>query len=1109
MKQALLFLVTLLCAASAPSLVAQSSFKLEQTDYVGALSCDPAADWTSGWTNFDPENTNYPDPTDNTTLNGMDGSLPVPGEKNITNTLTLDPAKVYLLTGFIVVRAGGKLVIPAGTIIRAQADLNSSPKNYGSIIVERGGQIMVMGTKDQPVIMTSSKPVGERHPGDFGGILIAGRSINNGSLAPDYTYQMEGFNNVTFDSDLARFGGADANDDSGELHYLRVEFGGVAFEINKEINAVTFGAVGAGTEVDHLQSSFSNDDSFEWFGGTVNSRYMIAFKGTDDDFDTDYGYSGVSQFGIGLRDLNYYDPTYSLPSGSSTSEGFESDNEATGTANVKPHTAAVFSNYTMVGPIPVGTKYADADATTKAAFRRGARIRRNSSLRIVNSIFMGYRNFLMIDGDSCVRNTNSPEALQLVSPSTPVDVKSQQISFNNNLIVNTSSAFNNAADTTANGFVEVARGAGCQAKLHALNDFFSEGGPLANNIDPVAFIPSTVLVNPVATSKTPDFKPVSPSPALGGANFKSNPTLANFTLEPTTYVGALSADPYEDWTTDWTNFDPENTDYPEPTDVTTLDGMNAGLPIPGELDILAGATLTLDAAKVYLLRGFVVVRDGGKLVIPAGTVIRAEADLNSSPKNYGSIIVERGGKIEINGTVDQPVVITSSKPIGQRHPGDLGGLLIAGRSINNGSLAPNFSYQMEGFNNVTFDSDLARFGGDDANDNSGEIHFLRLEFGGVAFEINKEINGLTLGAVGAGTKLDHIQISFSNDDSFEWFGGTVQSKYLIAFKGTDDDFDTDYGYSGIAQFGIGIRDSAYYDPTYGLPSGASTSEGFESDNEATGTANVTPHTAAVFSNFTMVGPVPVGSKYSDMNATTKAAFRRGARIRRNSSLRIVNSIFMGYRNFLMIDGDSCVRNTNCPAALALVTPSTPVDVTKQQISFANNLIVNTAAAFNNAADTTANGFIEVTRGAGCAAKRDALNDWFRASGPLANNIDPVAFSPGLVLINPMASSKTPNFRPVGSSPACSGANFSDNPILADLITSSEEIEVAKMSPVYPNPIMNGDLNFGHEVTAYGIFNISGALIGHGFYTDHADINGMAPGLYFIKLDGKVQKFIIQ
>jgi hypothetical protein len=585
---------------------------------------------------------------------------------------------------------------------------------------------------------------------------------------------------------------------------------------------------------------------------------------------------------------------------------------------------------------------------------------------------------------------------------------------------------------------------------------------------------------------------------------------SDFRLFATPYVGALSTNQENDWTVGWTNFDPINTIYPNPTDTTTLNGMLSSLPIPGEKNINSGNTLTLDPSKVYYLKGLIVVRNGGSLVIPAGTIIRGAADLSSSPKNYASIIVERGGQIEITGTVNKPVVITSAHVPGDRHHGDWGGLLIAGRSrhnLLNGT--DNNNVQMEGFNNISFDPDLARFGGTDVEDNSGVISYLRLEFAGEAFETNKEINALTFGAVGSETVVHHVQSSYSGDDSFEWFGGTVNSKYLIAWKGTDDDFDTDNGYSGLSQFGIGVKDSAFYDPTYLLPSGGSTSEGFESDNEATGTANVRPYTDGVFSNYTMIGPVPVGSNYSSMNSVTKAAFRRGARIRRNSSLRIVNSIFMGYRNFLMIDGDSCVRNTNFPDALVLVTPHTPVDIEKHQISYANNLIVNTTSAFTSGSDTTANGLVEVTRASGSAAKLNAINGWVRQNGLLANNINPVAFTAGTLLINPMASSVTPDFRPIAGSPALGGADFEDNPVLNNLISASNEIEVAKFAPVFPNPITNGNLYFGQEALSYGIFDISGKLVGHGFNEDHAVINNLPKGMYFIKLEGRVQKFVIQ
>jgi len=1112
MKKNLQILLLVLAAFSASFLAAQSNFKFEQTSYVGALSGDPAKDWTTGWTNWDPKTTVYPNPTDTTTLNGMLASLPVRGELSVTNTLTLDASKVYLLKGFVVVKSGGKLVIPAGTVIRAQADVNSNPRNYASIVVERGGQIEVNGTATAPVVITSAKAAGSRDRGDWGGIVISGKAINN----QGNNVQVEGFNSVPFDNQLAFHGGNDNSDNSGVLRYLRLEFGGLAFEINREINGLTFGSVGSATEVSNIQVSFCNDDSFEWFGGTVNSKRLISFKTTDDDFDTDFGYSGLNQFGIAIRDVDYYDGTYAAASGSSTSEGFESDNEAQGTANVRPITSAVFSNYTMVGPVALGSTYSALSTVQRAAFRRGARIRRNSALRITNSIFMGYRNFLMIDGDSVVRNTNYAPALALVTPSTPVDQKTHQAFFTNNLIVNTAAA-QAPADSTSNSLLEVARARGSAAKLAALNNWVRQTGPLANNIDPVAFTAGTLLVNPLATSTTPDFKPVDGSPALLGANFLDNPILkdltlvtpvaqAAFKLEETDYVGALSADPAKDWTTGWTNWNPKTTAYPVPTDTTTLNGMLASLPVRGELSVTN--TLTLDASKVYLLKGFVVVKSGGKLVIPAGTVIRAQADVNSNPRNYASIVVERGGQIEVNGTADAPVVITSAKAAGSRDRGDWGGIVISGRAVNN----QGNNVQVEGFNSVPFDNQLAFHGGNDNSDNSGILRYLRLEFGGLAFEINREINGLTFGSVGSATQVNNIQVSFCNDDSFEWFGGAVNSKRLISFKTTDDDFDTDFGYSGLNQFGIALRDKDYYDGTYAAASGASTSEGFESDNEAQGTANVRPITSAVFSNYTMLGPVEVGSTYSALSSVQRAAFRRGARIRRNSALRISNSIFMGYRNFLMIDGDSTLRNTNFPAALALVTPSTPVDQKSHQTYFSNNLIVNTDAAYVSLTDTTANGLVEIARGNKSALKLAAVDAWVRLSGSLSNNVNPVAFTTGTVLINPMASSSTPDFKPVAGSPALFGANFKDNPILSALVTSIREINRALTAahPVYPNPVSaNSELYFGRQVEAYGIFDLSGRLLRHGLKADRATLNGMEPGIYIIKFNDSAQRFVVK
>lgn len=101
--------------------------------------------------------------------------------------------------------------------------------------------------------------------------------------------------------------------------------------------------------------------------------------------------------------------------------------------------------------------------------------------------------------------------------------------------------------------------------------------------------------------------------------------------------------------------------------------------------------------------------------------------------------------------------------------------------------------------------------GNDNVDNLGVLSYVRIEFAGYPFRQDKEINGLTLGLVGNGTQLDHVQISYSNDDSYEWFGDMINAKYLIAYKGRDDNFDTDSGYCGTVQFGPIIHDSRLAD----------------------------------------------------------------------------------------------------------------------------------------------------------------------------------------------------------------------------------------------------------------------------------------------------------
>ena len=290
---------------------------------------------------------------------------------------------------------------------------------------------------------------------------------------------------------------------------------------------------------------------------------------------------------------------------------------------------------------------------------------------------------------------------------------------------------------------------------------------------------------------------------------------------------------------------------------------------------------------VYTLKGWVYIADGSELTIEPGTIIKGDKATKAA------LIVERGGKLIAQGAADAPIVFTSAQPAGQRRPGDWGGVIICGKAHNNQT-----SMQIEG-------GPRTKHGGDNDADNSGVLSYVRIEFAGYPFKADQEINGLTLGSVGSGTKIDHVQVSYSNDDSFEWFGGTVNCKYLVAYKGWDDDFDTDNGFSGKVQFGLSVRDPRIADQ--------SQSNGFESDNCADG-AQVSPYTTATFSNITFVGPktaadfqnsnsyITAGS-YFPNNGSGLGKFQAAMQIRRSSRLNCVNSVVTDWPIGLIVDGE--------------------------------------------------------------------------------------------------------------------------------------------------------------------------------------------------------------
>lgn len=295
---------------------------------------------------------------------------------------------------------------------------------------------------------------------------------------------------------------------------------------------------------------------------------------------------------------------------------------------------------------------------------------------------------------------------------------------------------------------------------------------------------------------------------------------------------------------------------------------------------------TLRKGDENILTGKVYIANGATLTVESGAVVKG----SFSGSDVAVLVVTRGSKINAKGSAAEPIVFTSASP--NPRSGDWGGIVLCGKAAVNTSFnGKQGLFQVEGEIDNAQGDGLAGYGdltpATPANDdNSGTLSYVRIEYAGYAFQPDKEVNSLTLAAVGSGTTIDHVQVTYAKDDAFEWFGGTVNAKYLITWKTQDDDFDTDNGYSGKVQYGLIIRDSLIAD--------ISTSEAFESDNNASG-SNVTPKTTAIFSNITAIGP------RATLSNTGNSLFRAGAQIRRYSGISIFNSIIMGWPQGILID----------------------------------------------------------------------------------------------------------------------------------------------------------------------------------------------------------------
>jgi hypothetical protein len=499
-------------------------------------------------------------------------SIPSKPIVDVSGTITTDTHwtadNIYRLNGFVrvgedlkptagvaepVIGATATLTIDAGTVIYGKLGTPG-----GALIVHRGSKIIANGTKDLPIVFTSEKDPGTRRGGDWSGVVLCGRSVNNikasASTGVDGVEELEGA--------YGGYHGGGTNpildDNSGSLSYVRIEFAGYPINPNQEVNGLTLASLGSGTTLDHIQVTYANDDSYEWFGGTVNATHLIAYKGIDDDFDTDNGYSGQVQFGLGVRDA--------LIADQSGSNGFESDNDAAGTANT-PFTNATFSNMTIIGG------KATSGTTINIQFQNGAQLRRNTKQDVINSFITAYPNGIFIDN-------------ALGTPGAVGNVQNGDLVLKNNILAGVSGwggngfgSAANAGEITALGLASagsnhpnapkgrvVAAGVGSFANgtftyttesqittdaTRTAAEWFATGNILKTAWNDVTLGINSSVFEPL--NGTPTLLPAVGSILLSGADF------AGYTgFESVTYKGAFGD---TDWTLGWSNWNPQITDY--------------------------------------------------------------------------------------------------------------------------------------------------------------------------------------------------------------------------------------------------------------------------------------------------------------------------------------------------------------------------------------------------------------------------------------------------------------------------------------------------------------------------------------------------------------------
>ena len=450
---------------------------------------------------------------------------------SIAANRTLTPDTNYVLRGFVYVNSGATLTINAGTKIVGDTTALGS-----ALFVLRGARIVANGTEAAPVVFTSQRSAGNRSPGDWGGLVIVGnaRANRTGNII------VEGSNGSVVGANSAGTiytGGTVDTDNSGTLRYVRVEFAGYATLTDAELNSFTFAAVGSGTTVEYVQALAGLDDNFEWFGGSVNGKYLVSYESGDDHFDGSEGYRGLNQFLIGLQ-TTFITPRPGAGAVSTDPQGFEIDG-CNGGGCVAPSGANaqsagrddglynmnVFANFTMIGT-PTGV-------TVPGSGGVGAVLRRGTGGYYLNGVIARWPRAGISLRDSTSNNRFQVDSLIV-----------RNLYFAENGVLASGANF----DATGSNF-------GQESAFAARNSNIVVG---AGTVTAASLFMTLPTVSGTTTGASFDWSPAASSPiATGGLNsFAADPRIAarvGTFITPTAYRGAAAPGGAK-WWANWTNY---------------------------------------------------------------------------------------------------------------------------------------------------------------------------------------------------------------------------------------------------------------------------------------------------------------------------------------------------------------------------------------------------------------------------------------------------------------------------------------------------------------------------------------------------------------------------